>query len=48
MPRLGGIEKDDGQYVTTLFWMPFMQYIRQEEKERNGNKSYKENKELKL
>ena len=32
MPRLGGINRDDGQYVTTHFWMPFMKNLTNLEK----------------
>ena len=34
-PRYGGINQDDGQYLKTTFWMPFMDLITKEEKERN-------------
>ena len=33
-PRYGGINLDEGQYLKTTFWMPFMDWITKEEKER--------------
>ena len=33
-PGYGGINLDDGQYLNTTFWMPFMDWITKEEKER--------------
>ena len=32
-PRYGGINLDDGQYLKTTFWIPFMDWITKEEKE---------------
>ena len=45
MPRLGGINKDDGQYVTTLFWMPFMNHLTKEENARNRRKDQRRRRE---
>ena len=36
-PRFDGMNQDDGQYVKSTFWMPFMDFITKEEKERNRN-----------
>ena len=33
-PRYGGINLDDGQYLKTTFWMPYMDWLSKEEKER--------------
>ena len=33
-PRYGGINLDDGQYLKTSFWIPFMDFITKEERER--------------
>ena len=33
-PRYGGINLDDGQYLKTTFWMPYMNWLSKEEKER--------------
>ena len=33
-PKFGGMNQDDGQYVKTSFWMPFMDTITKEERER--------------
>ena len=33
-PKFGGINQDEGQYVKTSFWMPFMDTITKEERER--------------
>ena len=45
MLRLGGINKDDGQYVTTLFWMPFMNHLTKEENARNRRKDQRRRQE---
>ena len=45
MPRLGGINKDDGQYVTTLFWMPFMKHLTKEETARSRRQRQQSNQE---
>ena len=45
MPRLGGINKDDGQYVTTLFWMPFMKHLTKEENARSRRQRQRSNQE---
>ena len=45
MPRLGGINKDDGQYVTTLFWMPFMKHLTKEENARSRRQRQQSNQE---
>ena len=34
-PKYGGINLDDGQYVKTNFWIPLMDEITKEEKERS-------------
>ena len=33
-PKFGGMNQDNGQYVKTSFWMPFMDIITKEERER--------------
>ena len=33
-PRYGGMNLDDGQYLHTTFWMPYMDWLTKEEKER--------------
>ncbi len=33
-PKFGGMNQDDGQYLKTTFWMPFMDFISKEERER--------------
>ena len=33
-PKYGGINLDDGQYVKTTFWIPMMDWISKEEKEK--------------
>lgn len=33
-PKFGGMNRDEGQYVKTSFWMPFMDTITKEERER--------------
>ena len=34
-PRFEGINQDEGQYLNTTFWMPYMDTVSKEEKERN-------------
>ena len=35
-PKEGGVNKDDGKYVNTLFWIPMMRHLHQvEQKARN-------------
>ena len=34
-PRFGGMNQDDGQHLKTTFWMPFMDFISNEERNRN-------------
>ena len=34
-PRFGGINKDEGQYLKSTFWMPYMDMVSKEEKERS-------------
>ena len=34
-PRFNGINKDEGQYLKTTFWMPYMDMVSKEEKERD-------------
>ena len=34
-PRFEGINQDEGQYLNTTFWMPYMDMVSKEEKERN-------------
>ena len=34
-PRFSGINKDEGQYLKTTFWMPYMDMVSKEEKERD-------------
>jgi hypothetical protein len=38
-PKFGGINQDEGQYVKTSFWMPFMDTITKEEREREKRSS---------
>ena len=38
-PKFGGINQDEGQYVKTSFWMPFMDNITKEEREREKRSS---------
>ena len=33
-PKFDGMNRDEGQYVKTSFWMPFMDTITKEERER--------------
>ena len=35
-PKQGGINQDDGLYVTTKFWIPFMHHLTKEEKWRKN------------
>ena len=30
-PKEGGINKDDGMYVKTKFWLPYMRYLNKHE-----------------
>ena len=34
-PRFGGMNKDEGQYLKSTFWMPYTDMVSKEEKERN-------------
>ena len=34
-PRFNGINKDEGQYLKTAFWMPYMDIVTKEEKDRD-------------
>ena len=34
-PRFGGMNQDEGQYMKTTFWMPYMDMVSKEEKERS-------------
>ena len=38
-PRYKGINKDDGQYLKSTFWMPFMDLITKEEKDRDERRN---------
>ena len=38
-PKFGRMNQDDGQYVKTSFWMPFMNTITKEERERENRSS---------
>ena len=38
-PRYGGINLDDGQYLKTTFWMPYMDWITKEEKEKREKRN---------
>ena len=33
-PKFGGMNQDEGQYLKTSFWMPFMDTITKEERDR--------------
>ena len=37
-PKFGGINLDDGQFLNNTFWMPFMDFITKEEKERRNRR----------
>ena len=39
VPRYGGINLDDGQYIKTTFWIPLMDWISKEEKERRARRN---------
>ena len=35
-PRYGGMNKDEGQYLKTTFWIPYMDMVSKEERERSN------------
>ena len=35
-PKEGGVNLDDGKYVTTKFWLPLMRFIDKEEEKRRS------------
>ena len=44
-PKFGGINQDEGQYLKTSFWMPFMDTITKEERERQKRSIQKRERE---
>ena len=45
-PKFGGMNQDDGQYVKTSFWMPFMDTITKEEREREERSIQRREREM--
>ena len=41
-PRYGGMNKDEGQYLKTTFWMPYMDMVSKEERERRQRRTNKQ------
>ena len=47
-PKFGGMNQDEGQYLKTSFWMPFMDTITKEERERQQRSIQKRERETNL